>query len=450
MLNKIEGLLRELFTCLQSAKMYGTDHILFQKALDKAYLVFQDALSSRDEIVIGIVGEELAFEKEVLFDLSKLLNPTIIYLKERNIERLSFYRGLSRDELEKFVVFISGKKEDLTVDPQAQLSLLNIRNINVGKLKTSEDNLTQQAQESIKKLSLYDDSAKNVSAALENALNSEKIDHLTLKSSINNIVESLSGKNNDILKLATLKRYSLETYTHMLNVSIIAMHFSSRLGFDKEDVLDIGIAALFHDIGKLYISRKVLNKKDKLGEQEFNQIRSHTLLGAEMMLKYVDSLGVLPVVVSFEHHLKYDLTGYPKLPYVLKPHIVSLIVSICDVYDALSQRRGYKQDYSPDIVYSIMNKDKGSAFEPGLLDRFFRIIGVWPPGAIVSLDNGMIAVVRDENESDILRPKIEIIHPRQNRESIDLLKRQDLKIQRYLNPWKEGREFLSLVNNIPA
>ena len=450
MLNKIEGLLRELFTCLQSAKMYGTDHILFQKALDKAYLVFQDALSSRDEIVIGIVGEELAFEKEVLFDLSKLLNPTIIYLKERNIERLSFYRGLSRDELEKFVVFISGKKEDLTVDPQAQLSLLNIRNINVGKLKTSEDNLTQQAQESIKKLSLYDDSAKNVSAALENALNSEKIDHLTLKSSINNIVESLSGKNNDILKLATLKRYSLETYTHMLNVSIIAMHFSSRLGFDKEDVLDIGIAALFHDIGKLYISRKVLNKKDKLAEQEFNQIRSHTLLGAEMMLNYVDSLGVLPVVVSFEHHLKYDLTGYPKLPYVLKPHIVSLIVSICDVYDALSQRRGYKQDYSPDIVYSIMNKDKGSAFEPGLLDRFFRIIGVWPPGAIVSLDNGMIAVVRDENESDILRPKIEIIHPRQNRESIDLLKRQDLKIQRYLNPWKEGREFLSLVNNIPA
>jgi len=447
MLDKIEGLLRELFTCLQSAKMYGTDHALFQKELDKGYLVFQDALSARDEIIIGIVGEELAFEKEVLFDLSKMLNPTIIYLKERSIERLSFYRGLSRDELEKFVVFISGKKEESGVDPQTQLSLLGIRNISVGKLKTTDETIAQAAQESIKKLSLYDDSAKNVSAALDNALNLEKIDHLSLKSSINNIVENLSGKNNDILKLATLKRYSLETYTHMLNVSIIAMHFSSRLGFDKEEVLNIGIAALFHDIGKLYISRKVLNKKDKLGEQEFDQIRSHTLLGAEMMLKYIDSLGILPVVVTFEHHLKYDLTGYPKLPYVRKPHIVSSIVSICDVYDALSQRRGYKQDYSPDIVYSIMNKDKGSAFEPNLLDRFFRIIGVWPIGAIVSLDNGMVAVVRDENESDILRPKVEIIYPRENREAVDLLKRQELKVQRYLDPWKEGKEFLPLANN---
>ena len=448
MLDKVKELLRELFTCLQSAKMYGTEHVLFKKALDRSYLVFQDALSSQNEIVIGIVGEELAFGKEILFDLSKLLNPSIIYLKERNIERLAFYRGLAKDELEKFIIFISGKKDDSSLALQEQLSLLGIRNIDVGKLKAYGNGLAKQAQESIKKLSLYDDSARDVSLALDNALNAEKIDHLTLKSSINNIVENLNNKDSDILKLATLKRYSLETYTHMLNVSIIAMHFSSRLGFDKEEVLNIGIAALFHDIGKLYISRKVLNKKDKLVEQEFNQIKSHTLLGAEMMLKYVDSLGQLPVVVTFEHHLKYDLSGYPRIAFAKKPHIVSLIVSICDVYDALSQRRVYKQDYSPDLVYNIMNKDKGSAFEPELLDRFFRIIGVWPPGAIVSLDNGMVALVRQENESDIFRPKIEIIAPQQDRGLIDLSERKDLKIQRYLDPWKEGKEYLSLIDNI--
>jgi len=445
MLVKVEIALKELFSCLQNAKMYGVTHAIFKQSLDRAALSFQEALANRDEIVIGIVGQELAFEKEILFELSKLLRPAIIYLKERNIERLSLAHSVSRDELEKFILLICGRKEDFGPDPQKQLAILGVRNISVGKLKVSGNVVDEKTQGSINQLSLYDSSAENVSLALGKALNSEQIDHLTLKLSINNLMESLSGRDSDILKLATLKRYNLETYMHLLNVSIVAIYFASRLGFDRDDVLNIGIAALFHDIGKLYISRKVLNKKEKLAEQELSQIRSHTLLGAELMLKHVDTLGILPVVVSFEHHLKYDLSGYPKLPFVKKPHIVSLIVSICDVYDALSQRRGYKQDYSPNLVYNIMTREKGMTFEPELLDRFFRIIGVWPVGAIVALNNLMIAIVRNENEEDIFRPKIEIIHPREKRQMINLLENEDLSIERYLNPWKEGREFLQLV-----
>ena len=449
MLAKIEVAFKELLTCLQTAKMYGIVHPMFQKSLDKAYVAFEDALNDRQEMVIGIIGDELACEKEIFFDLGKLLKPAILYLKERKIERLAFYRGLSKEELAKFINLLSGPKEDFKVDPQQMLVLAGIENINIGKLKVADrqasGTLELNQLNQLKQLNLYDFSMDKVAQVVSSVLNFEKIDPRVLKLSLNNIIDSLSMQRQELLKLATVKRYDVEIYVHMLNVSIFAMYFSSRLGFEKNEILDIGVAALFHDIGKIYISRKTLHKPDKLSEQEFGRIKSHAILGAEFMFRYVDTLGVLPVVVSFEHHLKYDSSGYPRLPLLRKQHIASSIVAICDVYDALSQRRGYKQDYSPDVVYNIMNKDRGSSFDPGLLDKFFQFMGLWPIGSVVALSDGSIAIVKQENESDIRRPKVEIVYPEDKKRLVDLIQDSSLCIERYLNPWKEGKEYLGLV-----
>jgi HD-GYP domain-containing protein (c-di-GMP phosphodiesterase class II) len=443
MLAKIEGAFKELLTCLQAVKMYGIAHPMFQRSLDKAYADFEDAFNDRQEIIIGIVGDELACEKEIFFDLGKLLRSAILYLKERNIERISFYRGLSKDELSKFVGVISGPKEDFKGDPQQLLVLAGIDNIKIGKLKVAQRQESNPAES--KQLNLYDFSMDKVAQVLSSVLNLEKVDGRALKLSLNNIIDNLSTQRQELLKLATIKRYDLEAYTHMLNVAILSMYFASRLGFEKNEVSDIGVAALFHDIGKLHISRKILHKPDRLNEQEFNRIKSHTVLGGEFMFKYVDTFGILPVVVSFEHHLKYDMTGYPRMPLLRKQHTVSAIVAICDVYDALSQRRGYKQDYSPEVVYNIMNKDKGTYFDPGLLDNFFKFIGLWPVGSVVGLNDASIALVREQNEADIRRPKIEIVSPAEKRRLVDLTQDSSLSIERYLNPWKEGREYLHLV-----
>lgn len=162
-------------------------------------------------------------------------------------------------------------------------------------------------------------------------------------------------------------------------------------------------------------------------------------------MKYTPTLGVLPVVVCFEHHLKYDMSGYPKLPFHHAPHTASLIVAICDVYDALLARRSYKASYAPMVIYDIMSGDRGKGFEPQLLDRFFQYIGVWPIGTLVLLNDSRVAVVRQVNEDEIFLPMVEVIHPEKG-ESIDLRATQgNVFIQQFLDPVQEGAPFLPLV-----
>ncbi|MFH0855399.1 MAG: HD domain-containing phosphohydrolase [Candidatus Omnitrophota bacterium] len=437
---------KDFLTCLQMAKLYGASHPIVLKSAEKAYLSLQDVLADRPELVIGIIGEELAFEKEIFFDLSKFLNQMVVYLKGRGIERIAFSRGLGLGELNKFIEFLALSKEEIKGDPQESLALSGVRNISVGKVKGSPQEDAGKKKEHPDLLNNYQVSLDQISPALTKIMNNETVDGLSLRLAINNIVNNLGVYYGQLFKLATLKRYDTGTFIHLLNVSILSMHFSSKLGFNKDVIMEIGISALFHDIGKLYISRKTIRKPGQLSVQEFEQMESHTILGAKLLMEYTEAIGIMPVVVSFEHHQKYDLSGYPKSVFKKKQHIVSAIVSICDVYDALSQRRSYKTDYPPDMIYGLMMRGSKTSFDPDLLSAFFKAIGVWPVGSIILLNDKRVGVVVQENETNIFLPRVKIIHPQNNGEIIDLNENMDnIKIERYLSPWSEGKEFLHLV-----
>lgn len=447
MSEKIENSFKEFISALQVARLYPNWHPQFKKSIDKAYDSLLGALEEREQIVIGIIGEELAFEKEIFFELSKFLKPMVLYLKERGIERIEFFQGLDIEELSKFISFLVRPKGEVMNEPQEELAILGIRNIGVGKIKAGSAALPEELQKSMSYLKLYEESLDKVTHSLESVLNGEELDRLSLRVTVTNVMENLLGPYQDFLNLGTIKRYDSRTFFHMVNVSILAMYFCSKIGFPREDVIDIGSAALFHDIGKISISRKILKETTRLKDEEFDKIKSHVIIGAEIMLKYVQDLGILSVVVCFEHHLRYDLSGYPKISLKQKPNIASSIVSICDVYDALSQRRSYKNNYPSEMIYAIMIREKGTAFDPVLLDKYFQVIGVWPLGTIVSLSDSRIAVVRDENPDDIYSPKVEVIFPEAKKEIIDLRESKDkIKIERSLNPLTEGKEYLPLAN----
>ncbi|MEW6075817.1 MAG: HD domain-containing phosphohydrolase [Candidatus Omnitrophota bacterium] len=446
MRDRIEKIIKDLLSVLQMARLYSTVHHEFMKSLDKAYADFAAVFEGKENLVIGLIAGELAFEKEILFELNKTAEPLIGILKHLGIEKMTFYPQLEKEELRKFISFLVTPKEEIKGQPQEYLQGLGVTHITVGKITVSASPVTGAIAAGLDLTGLYAGSTESVGQAIDKALDGKQIDYLSLRLALHDIMHSLSSSYQDLLQLVTVKRYDTKVAVHLLDVSILSMYFAHTLGLDKEDILDIGIAALFHDVGKLYVSRKILNKAAKLSEEEFAQIKGHVRTGAEILLNYVDTLGILPAIVAFEHHLRYDLKGYPQLAFPYKPCLPSLIVTICDVYDACFQRRSYKGTYPPNMVYDIMIKEKGRLFDSELLEKFFAVMGVWPVGTIVYLSDQRIAVVRRENKDDVFSPEVETVFPAGKREIVDLhAQKGTLKIEYALNPMEEGKGYLDLV-----
>jgi HD-GYP domain-containing protein (c-di-GMP phosphodiesterase class II) len=449
MVEKIKFALLNLSSAIQAGKIYSKDHPSFQEFIIRAFKTLQEVVSRKKDLVIGIVEDELAWEGEIFFSLSQKLNALVLYLQEKNIERIVFLPDLNEEELMKFALFLIDREKRGSGDAQEFLTALGVRNIRAGKIRA----LTAQsaiAEDTVKaKKKRKDKTIRNVSQIIENVLNEEDVDYLELKFNVLNYMEDYLGRREELADLVSIKKKDLTTFLHLLNVSIICMFVSSKFGYSQEDVLDLGIAGLFHDIGKLAISRRILKKPTQLSEDEFYKMKHHTTQGAEILVKYTNAVGKLPAVVAFEHHLRYDMKGYPRLSHPRKPHTASMIISMCDVYDALAQRRSYKKDFPPKKIFDIMMDGKGTSFDPVLIEAFFRALGVWPVGTIVSLSNRRIAIVRKTNENDIFKPMIEVFHPAKSREMIDLAdEKVKLKITKSLNPFKEGKKYLEMIESL--
>lgn len=432
-----------LLNAIQAGKIYSEGHPTFKEFVDVLYLQLVEHLGEKREIILGIIEGELAWEDEIYFELSQRLKSLVEFLQECGINRIIFRPGLRPDELSAFIAFLTRPGKRRSLESQETDEIQGLENIHVGKLRARAAGPAKGDRE---RHARYEGSLEFASRSLTAVLNKEEIDFLDLRFNILNVMENFMGRHQELLNLMSVKEKDLITFVHLLHVSVLSMSFASKLGFAKDDVLDLGIAALFHDVGKLHISSEILKKGGKLADDEFARIKDHPLLGSMILQGYQDALGILPAVVAFEHHLRFDRKGYPKVPYPRPPHAASLIVSLCDVYDALAQKRSYKTDYPPDKIYEIMILEKGKLFDPALLDRFFQVIGVWPIGTIVMLTDGRIAVVREVNEQDIFKPKVEVVHPGSTGEIIDLFEEKDgLQVREALNPMGKGQKYLEHI-----
>jgi len=447
MVEKIRTALTHLSSAIQAGKIYSTDHPRFKEFVRHAHQVLTEVLKEKKDLTLGIVEEELAWEEEIFFTLSQKLKTLVLYLRQKGVERMVFHQGLEEKELERFLSFLIESKPSPSASLSEALRAAGVNHIRTGKIRApapAGEDATPRGEASKQR----ENTLQGMTSAIEKVLNEDAVDYMELQFHLLSYMEDFIGRRQELVDLVSIKRKDLSTFLHLLNVSTISMYVASKLGFSRKDVLDIGMSGLFHDIGKLSVSRRILGKKSRLEEKEFSRMKHHTVRGAEILTKYAGSIGRLPPVVALEHHLRYDLKGYPRLPFPRPPHMVSQLVSLCDVYDALAQRRSYKKDYPPRKIHAIMMEGRGAAFHPQLLEDFFRIIGVWPVGTIVSLSEGSIAVVRAANEKDIFRPVVEIIHPPEKKGTVDLSARETgLFIQKSLNPFQEGRKYLEALEN---
>ncbi len=404
----IEKMIHELFAFMQAFYVYPAGHPKLKEGITRVYALLQETLAHRDSIVIGIIGEDVAVEKEIFFDLSKHFESLIRQLTNKGIEKIIFHRNVTADELTRFLKALTEKGEDLQ-SYQHYLGLMGVENIRIERV-THGSGGSEPSDDS--------DEAREDSSGIDTVFNSfsnilkgEAVDFIKLQLTLNGFLDQAYQQKKLFKEAQLLRSYDVSTFLHSVNVALLSMYFVSTLGYSKEEILQVGIAGLLHDMGKIAVSLDIIQKPGMLTEQEYQKVKNHSQLGAKILLKYVSSLGMLPVVVALEHHVSYDLSGYPQLHFPMQPNVISSLVGICDFYDALRCRRSYKKEYAPEAIYEIMVKQKGKRFDPYLLDRFFAELGVYPIGTVVELSDARVGIVRSQNPGDTFRPRLEIIEP---------------------------------------
>ncbi|WP_419778333.1 HD-GYP domain-containing protein [Maridesulfovibrio sp.] len=269
---------------------------------------------------------------------------------------------------------------------------------------------------------------------------------------VGEVIDSLTSNEPAALTLAFLKKYDEYTYTHSINVNLYSLLLGKALGLKRKELELLGIAAIFHDVGKGRVPNEVLNKPGKLTDDEYETMKSHSLKGLEVLrdVKGLDK-SVLRGVV--EHHERFDGSGYP---YGVKGndiHPFGRIIAISDVYDALTSVRVYKKAVTPAKTLSQMYKWKGTDFDPAYLNRFVRVMGVYPPGTLVQLDDMRFAIVLETNEDKPRHPKVKILFNDKMQpivaECVDLASYnedgKDLKVMRQPDPRSLGVDMQQLA-----
>ncbi len=437
----LEKLLKSLASTFQSVRIYTLNHPKAKTAMQDLYDMFKELFQDNPIIAFGLVGDELFCGKEIFFDLTVIVKDFIKELKNKKIENISFKSSLSYEELETFIDLLAFSKQNSVEEINKSIKSKNIHNVTVDVLHAP--GIKPESGETEHKYNLSKDDVKHFknfySGIIDNAgslLDKSIIDGVGDMNIFSNIVtsifEGLGHKENFLLMLMNLKKHDDYTLVHCINVSILCMLQARSLGLNEQDIVDLGLAGFLHDIGKILISRTILRKPNSLSKEEFEAVKSHTVLGAKMLMRF-PHVNKMVVLTAFEHHLGIGSQGYPKLSYPQRQCFSTKIVAISDFYDALRSRRHYRRLMAPEIVYEIMRSEKDKLLDSQLLDNFFKIMGVWPVGTVVSLSSGEIAFVEAQNLGDMFNPKVRVFFS-SNKEkleatySIDLSQIEDLQI----------------------
>lgn len=241
--------------------------------------------------------------------------------------------------------------------------------------------------------------------------NIHKCSNKNLKESLS-VVEDMIGyviELGDVNKsLYDIQTYDNYTYVHSLDTCIMAAFLGLSSGFREWELKELGIGAILHDVGKTKVSNKIVGKQGKLTEEEFKEIKKHTIYGGEILRRNItmpDSV----ISIAEQHHERVDGRGYP---YGLEGGQISKyarVVCLCDVYDAVSNDRCYRKKFSPNDAYELILAGSGTSFDPDMVRHFRNTFAIYPLGCCVKLSNGEHGYVIRQNSGFPDRPVIRIL-----------------------------------------
>src|SRR5262252_1965325 len=399
-----EELVRRLTAALRATELYAPNHPLIQRGIDALSAAATSGLQSAPSMVVAFIGDDIVVNATRLPKSSATLAGFARDLRERDVDKVTFTRGVTKEDMRALVSVLGDRKTPGSLPER--LASRGVRHITLGRVVVEEVSDDQSGIAAAQKV--YANAVETAESLWQAAKAGDKPDPSAARKIIDGLARLVTQDRTSLMALTALKKYDNYTFTHMVNVSALAMAQARALNIDGPLLREFGFAALMHDIGKVNTPLEVLNKPDKLSKDEFDIMKRHVIDGAHI-LRRTPEMPALAPIVAFEHHLKQDLSGYPEKIGSRKLNLCTMIVSIADVFDALRSTRPYRKGLATDRIRNIMGEQGNPAFNQALLKRFVNLMGLFPVGNLVRLNTEELAVVTAEHPSDPFRPQVKII-----------------------------------------
>ena len=360
--------LYSLAQALSVMALYPAGHPSRERAIDQAYR-HADALASGERRPFTFLEDDVVYGRDHLRDLkgwdyaSKLVGA--------GIQRLEFERPVTRDEFDEFLeeVFAQINPSPADTSERRQMRSLGIR---FGSVGLQGQGAAPPPPETTLDVTLGDEA--DTFRWLQGEIRDQGVVPLMeAEAVVRSLSVAMQAERRMVLPLLQLKEFDQYTTTHALNVAVLSMALAQALAVPKRQVRAIGVAGLLHDIGKIRIPLEVLTKPGKLNDDERRIMNQHPVDAARIIMESEEELE-LAAVVAYEHHIMLNGGGYPTVHYPRECTFASRLVHVCDVFDALSTTRPYREAWPLDKVLAYLEERSGTEFDPDLVAAFNRMM----------------------------------------------------------------------------
>ena len=412
--------LAALYSCMRSLRLYPLENQVVQRALAEVESTIDTVLKMEGHLQLRLAGDFMFLnEVRMRLDLSNYASFVFVrkVLESHGIGDIEVSPAVDIREWTSFLSAIA-KAPPETEDPleefRQRLEEAGIDNIRVGPPAALTDalDLTEEAKEAARRT--YARSVTVVKDVMTSVRLGKAWSGRRVKRVVLGIVDQVLHDEAAILGMTTLRDYDEYTFTHSVNVCILSVALGQKLGFNKLQLFDLGLGALFHDVGKSRVPLSVLNKEGRLDKEEWRVMSQHPDFGLILLfdLHGFEEPPYRAMLTAYEHHMRTDFTGYPKVLRERWLGFFSRIVAVADAFDAATSKRSYQYiPFPPDEVLREMRDNPSRGFDPIIIKAFINMMGIYPVGTLCILDSGELAVVvaPSPNPEEVHRPLVRII-----------------------------------------
>jgi putative nucleotidyltransferase with HDIG domain len=420
------AVLRGLASLRRLAGSYPAGHPMIAQKLKELEEVIAGLLRSGSPVRIDVIRGDVFLDGVVSTSEHQANQQLMSQLSALGIDSIHIHDGVQRDELLAVAEFL-WQYTPSSDSVSSQLAARNVQHISLGRLLPLDTRwrAPQWAEGPTGPLDPdYAESILMAQKTWEDTASGKPLDVVTVRDLVQLLIYKVARSNAALGQILAVKQYENLTYCHSVNVSMLSLLLGKQVGLDDATLAALVEAALLHDVGKTQIPLEIVRKPGALDKGERRTIEAHTTLGAEILIQ-TEGLHPLTPTVALEHHRGIKGTGYPDLGDAI-PHPMSQIVSVADIYEAITGARTYQAPTPPERACLIMARMAGEKLNTGLVKTFVNAITFFPVGSLVRTNRNELGLVVQTNRREPLHPVLALVDEEtyRPRERVDTSERE--------------------------